>query len=158
MPDGLVTVEIEGAEQLANKLRELNITIQDKIMRTALKAGAQVIADEAVTLAPKKTGTLADSIKVRTTADSDVSEISSTVSVGDRKAHLVEFGTAPHEIKAKHAKALKLLDGREVESVMHPGAKAHPFMRPAFDTQKDAALDAIMQVIRAGIDAATPQK
>lgn len=41
-------------------------------------------------------------------------------------AHLVEFGTNPHMIGKR----------------MHPGARAKPFMRPAFDEQLPAALEA----------------
>lgn len=39
--------------------------------------------------------------------------------------HLVEFGTAPHTIKGKH----------------HPGARPKPFMRPAFEQNKEQAVE-----------------
>lgn len=40
-------------------------------------------------------------------------------------AHLVEFGTAPH------------FQPRFKKGFHHPGARPHPFFRPAFDAQKD---------------------
>jgi HK97 gp10 family phage protein len=43
---------------------------------------------------------------------------------GYRKAHLVEFGTAPHE----------------VDGWFHPGARAFPFLRPAFEETKDTTI------------------
>ncbi len=51
-------------------------------------------------------------------------------------AHLVEFGTAPHEITVSEEKrsladpTRKILFGRTVQ---HPGTRPQPFMRPAFD-------------------------
>ncbi len=51
-------------------------------------------------------------------------------------AYIVEFGTAPHEIKVSEEKRTladaprKILFGRTVH---HPGTAAQPFMRPAYD-------------------------
>lgn len=49
-------------------------------------------------------------------------------------AHFLEWGTSPHIITAKHAKALRFVVGGEVifrQSVSHPGTKPRPFMREA---------------------------
>lgn len=43
-----------------------------------------------------------------------------------RTVHLVEFGTAPHWQPKRNR--------------WHPGARAKPFMRPAFDGNRDAAI------------------
>lgn len=45
-------------------------------------------------------------------------------------AHLVEFGTKPHLIKAKNGKYL-VFNGTFAKEVQHPGAKAEPFFQPA---------------------------
>lgn len=54
-------------------------------------------------------------------------------------AYLVEFGTAPHRIAAKNAKAL-FFDGSGVQAVDHPGASPRPFMRPAWEASKSGVL------------------
>lgn len=77
-------------------------------------------------------------------------------------AKWVEFGTARHAIKATTAKGLVLRSNSRassgfanrwmvtvLDSVEHPGAKARPFMRPAFDGKNSAALDAVADYIRA---------
>jgi hypothetical protein len=45
-------------------------------------------------------------------------------------AHLVEFGTKPHLIKAKNGKVL-MFNGAFRKEVHHPGAKPEPYFQPA---------------------------
>lgn len=47
-------------------------------------------------------------------------------------SHLVEFGTKPHIIRAKNKKVMVINGDFVGGEVHHPGAKAHPFMRPAY--------------------------
>jgi len=52
----------------------------------------------------------------------------------------VEYGTSPHLITTKVARALKFSSGNKTifsKSVMHPGQEAQPFMRPALDQVKN---------------------
>lgn len=53
-----------------------------------------------------------------------------------RVAHLVEFGTAPHD----------------VDGAMHPGADPHPFLEPAFEAKGDEALKIFGQEIGPAIE------
>lgn len=57
-------------------------------------------------------------------------------------AHLVEFGTKPHEIRAKRGKFLGLPVGAR-KVVMHPGARPKPFLRPALAAKRFVAIEAI---------------
>jgi len=90
---------------------------------------------------PRKTGNLGRSIHV-----SQVTETSVTVTASAGYAGDVEFGTRPHEITPKAAKALRWAAspaGRKLSGaprkgadvifakrVHHPGTKAEPFMVP----------------------------
>jgi hypothetical protein len=64
------------------------------------------------------------------------------ISVGPRrgggykgnKAHLLEYGVAPHIIRAKAADGLLHFAGTYTHEVHHPGIAAQPFMRPAADS------------------------
>lgn len=57
-----------------------------------------------------------------------------TFSKRSRKiAHLVEYGTAPHFQPGL--------------GIMHPGARPHPFARPAFEETKNEVTDAVGQEV-----------
>ncbi len=72
-------------------------------------------------------------------------------------ARYVEFGTAPHIIEAKNAKALFWPGAQHpVKSVQHPGTKANPFMEriiaaatPEINATFGAALEEIIAAIAA---------
>ncbi|MCC6426280.1 MAG: HK97 gp10 family phage protein [Phycisphaerales bacterium] len=58
-------------------------------------------------------------------------------------AHLVEFGTRPHAVGKDSELATRVNSSRKGSGVQlgkqHPGARAKPFMRPAFDSQSNKA-------------------
>ena len=60
----------------------------------------------------------------------------------------VEYGTKPHTITAKPGKALAI-GGMYVHAVDHPGARPHPFMRPALDSQAQPAVIAAAEYMKA---------
>lgn len=79
---------------------------------------------------PVDTGRLRQSIQVR------VENNRVTVGPDTEYAEYVEFGTKPHVIEPKNKKALAFKVGGQmvvVKKVNHPGTKAQPFVRPAFD-------------------------
>lgn len=89
-------------------------------------------ANEAKTIAPYKTGNLKKDIKV-------ISYSHKKVIVGNTKlapyAKFVHFGTKPHIIKAKKARALANKKSGVVfgKKVNHPGTKANAYLKNAFD-------------------------
>lgn len=141
--------KVQGLDKLKKKLAAL-----PKETRAELRAALQKSADEIVAmqkrLAPKETGELANSIVATpggkgpaysqgaaspTAGDPD---LSITITAGNtrvRYAHLVEFGTRPHTIRAKDGGALGPggIFGTEVE---HPGATAQPFFYPGYRALK----------------------
>jgi HK97 gp10 family phage protein len=145
---------IRGGAELEKALRELPVKLERNILRGALRAGAKVFEQEAKRRVPTRTGKLRDSIRVSVRARRGA--IVAMVKAGGGKervfyAHLVERGTAPHVILAgggtaggKLLAAGARLFGAKVD---HPGAAARPFMRPAFDTQAAAALEAVRAYI-----------
>ena len=58
-------------------------------------------------------------------------------------AHILEYGAAPHLIKAKAAGGLLRWAGGAAPQVNHPGIAAQPFMRPAFDETQGAVVESI---------------
>lgn len=147
-------IEIHGAAELLRQLQDLPVKIEKNISRGALRAGARVIEREAKTLVPVETGKLRDSIQVSAGAKKN-GTVYAHVRAGSRQkggggafyAHMVEFGTEPHEIKPRRFGSL-FLAGIFRKVVKHPGAKPRAFMRTAFDNMRGAAVEVIGQYIR----------
>ena len=139
---------ITGGAELARFMATLSAKVEKNIMRSALRAGAVVIRDEAKANVPVDSGLLKKSIRI--SGGSKGGTVTGSVKVGGRKAphaHLVEFGTRPHKIEPKDAEALAI-NGTPFRSVEHPGARPQPFMRPAFDAKAQQAIAAVADQIR----------
>lgn len=72
-----------------------------------------------------------------------------------------EFGSKPHDIVPKKAGQLMFdEDGKRIAApiVHHPGNPPHPFMRPAFEQHKEAAVGIVRDKLRAEIDKAVARQ
>ena len=144
-------LEIRGGEELARALKSLPAKLEANVLRGALRAGARVIQEEAKAQVPVDDGRLRDSIRIsgglkRGRASAQV------IAGGNKKgqpwyAHLVEYGTKPHDIRPAKGKSL-FFAGLLRRLIRHPGARAKPFMRPAFDQKRDEAVSRIGQYVR----------
>ncbi|MFB7111729.1 HK97 gp10 family phage protein [Streptomyces sp. NPDC056291] len=95
------------------------------------KVGDDILAD-AKRYAPVRTGHLKQSL----VAEVEDGELR-VGSVGCDYAMDVEFGTAPHIIEPRTKKALSWPGAAHpVNRVLHPGTRAHPYLRPALYTQR----------------------
>ena len=143
-------IEVKGLIELQRALQALPVRIEKNVMRGAVNAGGQVFRKEARANVPVKSGDLRKSIRVSVRVSTKAGVIDGTVKAGDRKAfyaHMVEFGTQRHIIKARKGGMLNI-GGRLVAQVDHPGARAKPFMRPAFDKGSNASVQAFADYIR----------
>ena len=171
MTDG---VEIKGLSELQKLLDTLPAKIEANIMRGAMRAGAKVLQAAAKAKAPRKSGKLADGLKITTRSRSGV--VTASVKASGPHAFLapmIEFGTAPHLISVsdenkKINRRLSIKRGMVVKesmttfnrrflviggqivgkSVSHPGARAQPFMRPALDENAERAVVAAGEYIK----------
>jgi HK97 gp10 family phage protein len=146
-----------GIEELSQVLDALasDKKLSNKVVRGILGKAAKPIIQKAQALAPKEDGDLRKSIGSIPGRGQGKGE---QVYVGPRRGgrfkgyagHLVEYGTAPHIIRAKAAGGLLHLRGNVfAEQVHHPGAAAKPFMRPAYDAKKDEAIGIIKDECKA---------
>lgn len=168
------TVNVKGLSDLQKFLDQLPAKIERNIIRGALNAGAKPILDAAKANAPTARpstenakdrggyhGALRDSLRISSKIANgrnilfDGQKVVVSVKAGGRKkdgadvyyAGWVEYGTRPHIIKARPGG--KLYFGQAFyDFVMHPGAKARPFLRPAFDSQANAAIIASAEYIK----------
>lgn len=119
--------------KLAQALRESagqsEITTQNVLLHSANYIKADMEAR-----APVRTGRMRQSIEIKV--------MNEGVRIGPTTdyAAYVEYGTKPHEIRPKNKKALRFRMGNTLvfaKKVNHPGTKAQPFVRPAFDAWVD---------------------
>lgn len=148
----MTTSNVKGLKELQAFLDQLPAKIEANVMRAALRAGAKVVLAEAqANLASNgsvNTGTLSAGLKVSTGSRRGV--VRAVVKTSGKHAFLanwVEHGTAAHFIKPKKAKSL-FIAGLLRNGVNHPGAKPKPFLRPALDSQSQAALLAVGEAIK----------
>jgi len=143
---------VAASAEIRELARDLSAASGDSIEKSAasiLMDGAQRITAEARAMAPVKTGKLQGSIHAKWASPMRV-EIGPEVIYGPYQ----EFGTgsrgefpgAPYEIKPKKPGGklvFKTKDGKTIVTrrVMHPGVKAQPYMRPAFEKVLETVID-----------------
>lgn len=145
-----MSLKLEGIDQLNAALKKALINHTEAEVRKVQMRGAKIIVDEAKRLAPIESGTLRDSIKVMPKFRGDPKGVYVGPRVRRRRkkkegqaedpyyAPFVEYGTDPHNLGYKG----KYVSGKGAD---HPGSKRKPYMRPAYDTQAQAALNAVME-------------
>lgn len=163
----MATTNISGLRELDLMMKQLPANIEKNIMRGALRAGQNVFAKAAKSNLRQNgsvdSGELERSVRVRFKRQSErFGFIRSYVLAGSKKAfyaHWVEYGTATfytgngrtvggaYEITPKVAGSL-LLGGLLRDSVMHPGIRPKPFMRPAVDENFDTAVNRVAEYLR----------
>lgn len=159
-----IFLNIEGAEEVFKALEVLDYDIRANIAQKALEAACKPIVKAAKAHAPRDTGMLRTSIGAIVRRYRNGSILTAVIGPrtnfrskkhkallarGIRKtpalyAHLVEYGTRPRtydqevEVKAKDGSIHRYKRRRH-----HPGSKANPFLRPAFDAGKSHVLPAL---------------
>lgn len=124
--------EIKGGRELEDALRRLGPDLERKVAKGAARAGANVIAKEAIRLAPEDDGTLKRSIKVVTRSQR----------VGDAVVSIVTRAGKRWQSKGMDAWYAGLI---EFGTKFRP---ATPFLRPAMDSKAPEALKAISAYIQ----------
>lgn len=117
---------MSGANDIAKAFNRLPASLNTPINAAARKALRPMLA-QAKTNTPHKRIKKALVIKTDTTAPKNrpTAVIGGNPKNPDyRLLHLLELGTAPHKIG----------------NIFHPGAKAEPFLRPAFEEKKDETI------------------
>ena len=108
MSNSFATVNTKGIEEIQKALKELPNNIQKNVVYGAVRASSSVIAKEAKSNVPVKTGALKESIRVvrrRSTKDNEVYySVVPHRKKGGWYGHFVEFGTshsAPNRFMTK---------------------------------------------------------
>lgn len=143
-----MTEIVKGLSELYAFLGQVPVEIEKKIMRSAMRQGANVVKADAMANVPVKSGLLKAGLKVSTKSRRGV--VTANVKATGKHAYLarwIEYGTAAHFIKPKNARSL-FWAGLMRDGVDHPGSAPKPFLRPALESQAQAALLAVGEAIK----------
>lgn len=148
---------IEGATKLRKKLFALGPRIAKKVLRESIRPAAKLIQADAKSNVAVDTGALRKSIKVRALKRSR-SRVGMTVTTNSTDnmfkgktfyGGFLEYGhrhgKRTNEIKRAQKKKAPAAD-------LRPLVPARPFMKPAFDSNRDRAGQMIIANIRAGVE------
>ena len=148
-----VTAKVEGSEQLLKELVALGGNVRSTA-RTAMRAGARVIQEEAERNA-SALGTRAGK-HTRIQAHSQVKGVITLAVAPSKKKwwfRYFETGVTAHEITGDPL----VFEGEAgliiIGGVHHPGMAARPWLRPAFDAKQQAAVAAVGDKLREAIEA-----
>ena len=140
----LVTVKVQGLTNLGERMRNLSEDMNKKIARSATGAAASVVKKAAERKAPVDTGNLKRNIIAKRIPPARTQHTSEHI-VTVRKGKLTE-----------KQKGSGLQDAFYASWVEFGTAKmaARPFLRPAFDQNIQAAIDAMKKKIEQRLDKA----
>ena len=138
---------MKSIDELTYKIDKMNKNIVNCIVK-AQRESAEEIRNDVKTLAPKKTGKYAESIKVgetevhRNTIRTPIYTDAKVISSSNKEynlGYLLETGTSPHLIEPVFAKVLHFeINGEDIfaRRVNHPGTIAQPHFKPALNSNK----------------------
>ena len=143
----MAEIHVKGLAELQKFLDQLPVKIEKNVMRGALRAGAKPVLEQAIARVPVQSGELKNSLKISTSARGGT--VTAKVKTNVFYAKFVEFGTKAHFITAKKGGWLSF-GGIFAKSVWHPGIPKgpHAFMRPALDSQAQAAVIAAAEYMK----------
>jgi HK97 gp10 family phage protein len=129
-------MELKGFKELADAMREMPERVAQNALRSAVAAGATVIREEARKLAPVDTGEMRRDILVKRERGNRSNPMVATYSVFVRSGKKSRLAGKKRDVQR---------DSFYWRFVEFGTAKmaAQPFMRPAFEARKEAAVEAI---------------
>ncbi|POP44929.1 hypothetical protein CHU32_13675 [Superficieibacter electus] len=141
-----VNLDFSGLEDIARDLETLSRAENNKVLRDATRAGADVLKTEVINRAPVRTGKMKKNVVVVTQRSRRRGEISSGVHI---RGVNPRTGNSDNTMKASNPRNAFYWRFVELGTVNMP---AHPFVRPAFDTRQEEAAEAAIARMNSAID------
>lgn len=138
------SLDFSGLNDIAKDLEALSRAENNKVLRDATRAGAEVLKEEVIARAPVRTGKLKKNVVVLTQRSRRRGEISSGVHIRGRN---MRTGNSDNTMKA-NAFYWRFV---EMGTVNMP---PHPFVRPAFDVRQEQATEVAIRRMNQAIDEA----
>ena len=141
-----VNLDFSGLEDIARDLETLSRAENNKVLRDATRAGADVLKTEVINRAPVRSGKMKKNVVVVTQRSRRRGEISSGVHIHGVNPRT---GNSDNTMKASNPRNAFYWRFVELGTVNMP---AHPFVRPAFDTRQEEAAEAAIARMNSAID------
>ncbi len=139
------SLDFSGLADIARDLETLSRAENNKVLRDATRAGAEVMRDAVVERAPERTGKLKKNVVVLTQR----SKRREIISVSTFVDGTCEPGNSDNSMKASDPRNAFYWRFVELGTINMP---AHPFIRPAFDTTEELAAQIAIQRMNQAID------
>ncbi|ELY4440478.1 HK97 gp10 family phage protein [Cronobacter dublinensis] len=141
-----INLDFSGLDEIAQDLESLSRAENNKVLRDATRAGAEVLREEVIQRAPERTGKMKKNVVILTQKARRRGEISSGVHI---RGVNPRTGNSDNTMKANNPRNAFYWRFVELGTVNMP---AHPFVRPAFDTRQEQAAQVAMERMNRAID------
>ncbi|EOC0421098.1 HK97 gp10 family phage protein [Cronobacter sakazakii] len=141
-----INLDFSGLDEIARDLETLSSAENNKVLRDATRAGAEVLREEVIQRAPERTGKMKKNVVILTQKARRRGEISSGVHI---RGVNPRTGNSDNTMKANNPRNAFYWRFVELGTVNMP---AHPFVRPAFDTRQEQAAQVAMERMNRAID------
>ncbi|MEB7063947.1 HK97 gp10 family phage protein [Escherichia coli] len=142
------SLDFSGLGDLAKDLEALSRAENNKVLRDATRAGAEVLKEEVISRAPERTGKMKKNVVVMTQKSRRRGEISSGVHI---RGVNHRTGNSDNTMKANNPRNAFYWRFVELGTVNMP---PHPFIRPAFDVRQEQATEVAIRRMNLAIDEA----
>jgi HK97 gp10 family phage protein len=154
-------LDLDGEDTLRRRLLRMDHTLRGTTLLEAAKAGGILVRNRARELAPRASGELATRGIILATTVRKRTYVE--VGVGHHRDYFYgvfqELGVAAHTRKAGKrvygTNYTRRRGGDTRPSYTHPGHKAQPHLRPAFDEETENAIQAALLELRHAITRST---
>lgn len=143
-----ISVNFKGIKQFEKNIKALGGKVAKQVVKASLKKGGTVFIKQARSNLPPQYDTLKRSLK--SAFRKPRNQFYQTLKIGFTTgknarydgwyAHIVEGGSDAHTITSKTGKIITAGDDVFARKINHPGTRAYPFLRPAFENKSNAAL------------------
>ena len=140
------SLDFSDLNDIAKDLEALSRAENNKVLRDATRAGAEVLKEEVIARAPVRTGKLKKNVVVVTQKSRRRGEISSGVHI--RGVNL-RTGNSDNTMKANNPRNAFYWPFVALGTANMP---AHPFVRPAYDTREEEAASVAIARMNQAID------
>lgn len=141
-----INLDFSGLDEIARDLETLSRAENNKVLRDATRAGAEVLREEVIQWAPERTGKMKKNVVILTQKARRRGEIASGVHI---RGVNPRTGNSDNTMKASNPRNAFYWRFVELGTVNMP---AHPFVRPAFDTRQEQAAQVAMERMNRAID------
>jgi HK97 gp10 family phage protein len=148
--------KIEGVEELLKAMEEQALNMK-KTTKGAVRAGARVIGAAAKANANAISSQPGNKVSVRVRQREGFAVASIFPAKGHSELRVIELGSKEGWRWARKKGPFVFWAGNRLvvtRLIKHPGTVAKPWLRPAFDSAKDAATQAVAESLRETIEAA----